>query len=166
MSEWKTLNNAYDETFKTIFQNYVIDQDKQKFKRAVDHLKKSRENAASILGLGPYWQTLVSVVFLRSGRGSRCADSTERHLPHHGPIDEYKGSNPIPLGLLTILCLYGMIVSSREHPDGVWRRSEGSTPPSLTWQSSASLVWLSHRSKEGSLLIFIWKKTYLPLYTS
>lgn len=54
MSEWKTLNNAYDETFKTIFQNYVIDQDKQKFKRAVDHLKKSRENAASILGLGSY----------------------------------------------------------------------------------------------------------------
>jgi len=46
------LDKAYADIFKTIFSNYVFDQDYEKLKRGVSHLKKSRDSVSKLLGLG------------------------------------------------------------------------------------------------------------------
>ena len=51
MSDQEALDKAYQDMFKSIFQNYVLDQDYEKLKRGVKHLKKSRDSVSQLLGL-------------------------------------------------------------------------------------------------------------------
>ena len=51
MTDQQALDKAYQDMFKSIFQNYVVDQDYEKLKRGLNHLKKSRDNVRSLLGL-------------------------------------------------------------------------------------------------------------------
>ena len=51
MSDKEALDKAYEAIFKSIFENYVLDQDYEKLSRGLNHLKQSYKSVLRIIGM-------------------------------------------------------------------------------------------------------------------